>query len=149
MNAKAGSLQKLIGIAGKPLEFVYKKIPDSVQTGVNEALVRVLCQMRDGTSGVVSRRKIYDRIQARHGPLKGACGLLRVNIRVLDEVARELIKRSKTGSALEGAVSGAAGLPGLIVDIPALYGILFHLIQEVATVYGFPVKPPPRKGLYS
>ncbi|MGE0491616.1 MAG: EcsC family protein [Vulcanimicrobiota bacterium] len=145
MSATPGSLKKLIGLAGKPLEFAYRQVPESIQNGISEAILKVLMTMRDGTTGMVSRRKVYDKIEAISGPLTGAGGILKVNIRTLDRVAKDCIKMSKAGCAAGGAAAGAAGLPGLIIDIPTLYGILFRMIQEVATVYGFSVKPEQEK----
>lgn len=145
MSAKPSRFKKLLGITAKPLEFAYDKVPDSLKENISAAILKVLSTMRDGSAGTVSKQKIYTKIEEIHGPLQGAGGPLRVNARVLDRVSRDLLKSARRGCAAEGAATGAVGLPGIIVDIPALYGLLFRMISEVATCYGFPIKPEQEK----
>lgn len=142
MSTRPGMVGRLFGLAGKPLDYAFSKIPQSIQDAINKAVLTALTTMRDGTAGLVSRKKIYGRIEDLAGPLKGAGGLLRVNVRLIDRVARDLMTTNTNLCTAEGAVAGAAGLPGLAADIPALYGLLFKQIQEVATCYAFSVKPP-------
>lgn len=144
-STRPGMMGRMFGLAAKPLDFAFSKVPQSVQDSINNAVLKVLTSLRDGTAERVSRKKIYEQVEALHGPLQGAGGLLRVNVRVLDRVARDLIEKSKNACTAEGAAAGAAGLPGLVVDIPALYALLFKMIQEAATCYGFPVKPPQER----
>lgn len=141
LEAKPSRFKKLMGLTGKPLQWAYDKTPESFKNSVSEAIFNVLCKMRDGAATTIDRRKVFDRIQQINGPLKGAGGLLKVPIGILEDVSKDSIKKAKASCAAEGALTGSAGLPGILVDIPALYALLFRLIQEVATCYGFPIKP--------
>ncbi|MBI3927495.1 MAG: EcsC family protein [Armatimonadetes bacterium] len=142
---RPGIVGRMIGLAGKPFDFAYSKIPQSVQGAISQAVLKALTTMRDGTASLVSRKAIFQQIEALSGPLEGAGGLLKVNVRILDRVAQDLTRKNRNACTVEGAAAGAAGLPGLALDIPALYGLLFKLIQETATCYGFPVKPPQER----
>ena len=57
----------------------------------------------------------------------------------IDRVVDFLDAKYKGLAAAEGAVTGVAGLPGIVVDLPALVMLNLRAIGEYATYYGFDV----------
>lgn len=135
-------LTRVLTLAHKPVEYGYHRLPEQVKSSLSEAVSRVLDGMRDGSAMFVSRERIFARIAAETGrPIQNPRDLFGVSIRSLDRVALDFMNLARGGAAVEGATAGVAGVVGLVADVPALYGLLLKMIQEVAQVYGFHVKP--------
>lgn len=145
LSVEASRFKKVMGITRKPMEYVYKKVPESIREGVATAILKVLTSMRDGTAGVVKAETVYQRIEEHHGPIDHEVGIIKVGVRKLDKACFEGLRKSKNVCTVEGAATGAVGLPGIVLDVPALYGLLFHMIQEVALCYGYDVEPEEEK----
>lgn len=145
LAVEASRFKKVMGVARKPIEFVYKKVPESIREGVASAILKVLTSMRDGTAGVVKPDKVYDRISTHHAGFDREQGVMGIAVRKLDQACTEGLKKSKNACTVEGAAAGVAGLPGIVIDVPALYGLLFHMIQEVAICYGYEVDSDEEK----
>jgi hypothetical protein len=138
LSAEASRFKKLLGFTRKPIEYAYSKVPESLRESIATAILSVLTQVRDGSAGLVSVASVRDKI----GPIPNdELGMFRVNIRHLDAAAHSLIGQSKNLCTAEGAATGAAGLPGIVVDIPALYGLLFRMIAQVSVCYGYSADP--------
>ena len=61
----------------------------------------------------------------------------RVDIRVLDKVAREQTRRSQVVAVTAGVGTAFFGLPGLAVDLPVLVANTVGLVRRHALTYGF------------
>ncbi|MBI3924756.1 MAG: EcsC family protein [Armatimonadetes bacterium] len=141
-----GAVARMLTFTHKPMEYAYQALPESVRESINRAISSTLHTMRDGSSVLVSRRSVLDRVASHSGQqVRGPRDLFYVSIRTLDVVATDYLNLARAGATIGGATAGTAGVVGLVADVPALYGILFKMIQEVAFVYGFHVKPPQEK----
>lgn len=138
LQADPSRLKKAMALARKPIEFAYSKVPESVRESIANAILGVLTSVQNGTSNFLSTEGVRDRLVADHGPLESREDFFRLGVDKLDQLALELIKKSKNACTAEGAATGLAGLPGIVVDIPALYGLLFRMISQVSAVYGYP-----------
>lgn len=145
LGIEASRFKKMMGVARKPMEFVYKKVPESIRDGVAAAILKVLTSMRDGSASVVKTDKVFQRISQHHPGFDPQKSRLTVGVRKLDKACLEGLKRSKNMCTAEGAATGVVGLPGIIVDVPALYALLFHMIQEAAFCYGYEVESDEEK----
>jgi len=141
LDAKPSTVKKFFGMARKPVDFVYNKVPENIREKVADAILKVLLSVRDGTLSMVSVDKVYKRIEVHSGPIGDKPNFSKLGIRDLDQACLEGVRKSKNSCTVEGAATGVTGLPGIVVDVPALYGLLFHMIQEVAICYGFEVTP--------
>ncbi|MFA5508868.1 MAG: EcsC family protein [Vulcanimicrobiota bacterium] len=141
LRQKESRFKKVMGVTRKPIEFVYNKVPESLRESIASAILKVLTSVRDGTANLTSAEVVRARVEAAEGPLKGEHALARVPIQKLDAVALKLIDSSKNACTAEGAVAGVAGLPGIVVDVPALYALLFRMISQLSAVYGFDIQP--------
>lgn len=135
LGAEITRFQKMMAFTRKPIEYAYSKVPESLRESIANAILTVLTSVRDGTMGLVSSDAV--REQLGYIP-EGHLGHFQVGVRKLDAVALSLIGQSKNACMAEGAAAGLAGLPGIVVDIPALYGLLFRMIAQVAACYGYP-----------
>lgn len=129
----------------KKLHQLADKVPEVLKTQLTNAVAGALEQMRQGSTWLVSREAVLQRLERDTGPLRGSLDILRQPVHRLDAFCADLVNTNTTGLTVEGAVTGAAGVVGLIADIPILYCCLFRIIQEIAIVYGFPVKPPQER----
>lgn len=129
----------------KKLNQLAEKVPEGAKNQLTQAVVSALEQMRQGSTWLVSREAVLQRLERETGPLRGSLDILRQPVGLLDQFCADLVQTNTTGLTIEGAVTGAAGVIGLVADIPILYCCLFRIIQEIAIVYGFPVKPPQER----
>ncbi|NII59761.1 EcsC family protein [Sphingomonas aerolata] len=58
----------------------------------------------------------------------------------LDAMADSVHNWAITTATAEGGIAGAAGLPGMVLDIPAVIGQSFRLIRQVGLCYGYETK---------
>ncbi len=130
---------------GRALEAAYGKVPNAVREALAQAINQALHTFSDGSSWLVKRETVMVSLEAQLGPLRGPADLLNVPVRRLDEIALHYLHQTKTGVTIEGAAAGVSGLIGLAADIPFLYCMLFKMIQEIALVYSFPIKPPQER----
>lgn len=130
---------------GRALEAAYGKVPNAVREALAQAINQALHTFSDGSTWLVKRETVMVQLEAQLGPLQGPADLLNVPVRRLDEIALHYLHQTKTGVTIEGAAAGVSGLIGLAADIPFLYCMLFKMIQEIALVYGFPIKPPQER----
>lgn len=136
LHGEASRFKKMLGLTRKPLEYAYSKVPESLRDSIASAIFNILSSLRDGTAGLISPETVQDRL----GPVpEGPLGMYLLGVRHLDGVAQSLIGQSKNLCTAEGAATGVAGLPGIVVDIPALYTLLFRMIAQVALCYGYRV----------
>lgn len=134
LGTEASRFQKMLGLTRRPLEFAYSKVPESLREAIATAILGVLTGVLDGSAHLVSPASVRELI-----PELGtdAEAVYRVGVRRLDAVATHLISSGKTLCTAEGAATGAVGLPGIVVDVPALYGLLFRMIGQISVCYGF------------
>ena len=65
--------------------------------------------------------------------------VFKLDLEQVDAVVGRLDAKYTGLAFAEGAAAGAAGVPGLIADIPALVTLNLRAIAEYATYYGFDV----------
>ncbi len=141
-RAPAGTLSRALKLVGVPFDRAFGRIPESFRTALAEAIHGALSSVRRTSVLTFSSQALLDRISARIGRDVGTepDQIFRAGVRDLDEVAREILAFHRRAAALQGAAAGAAGLVGLLADVPALYTLLYRCIQEIAVGYGFPVR---------
>jgi len=144
IRAPAGTLSRVLKVAGTPFDRVFDRIPEGFRGALAEAIHGALSAVRRTSVLTFSSQALLDRISARIGLDVGTepDQIFRARVGDLDAVAREVLAFHRRAAALQGAAAGAAGLVGLLGDVPALYTLLYRCIQEVAVGYGFPVRDP-------
>lgn len=131
-------LDKALAVVAKPLEAVYRQVPAPLMRAVSNTLEGTLRMLCDGAGFTVSESLVL-------GKLKGVKRLEEIremDIRALDRHATWIIQSHAAGCAGVGGGAGVAGLPGLVVDIPGLYTVLFRMVLELGFLYGFDSHSP-------
>lgn len=127
-------------LLGAPLDYAYSKVPPRIKESISQSVYAVLAAVRESSGGTVNQQSLLDRISAEVGlDVSRLEQVFDHDIRHIDFVAQERLTANRRAAALEGGATGAAGLPGLVVDIPALYWLVFRTVQEISLCYGFPV----------
>lgn len=130
----------------RPLEHAWSKVPEHVKTGVVRALHEVLQRLMTTSVSTVPERAVLDALSEAAGREIGALAQVRrLDVRVIDRLARRSALFHRRAAAFEGGASGFAGLPGMVLDIPALYGLIFRMLQEISLFHGFPVHTDEEK----
>ncbi len=124
---------------GKPVDLAYRAVPSSLKERFSQALYEVLLQVRGHSRDTVRRQALYDSISQRIGlDASQPTNLARQPLAVLDKAAQRVLSAHQKLAVVQGGVTGAAGLPGLLADIPSLYFLIFRCVEEIACCYGFP-----------
>jgi uncharacterized protein (DUF697 family) len=63
-----------------------------------------------------------------------------LELRALDGLARSFHRHAVGYAVVEGGATGAAGLPGIAADIPAVIAIALRTIRGIGTCYGYPAE---------
>lgn len=115
-----------------------KLIPQGLADKAASAIEKCL----SGASSLSSHTINFETIHKRVAKAAGSKPDLSARLKAADDEARTIWNLHLAMVAGEGAAAGTAGLPGLLVDIPALFGLVFRLMQEIGTCYGYDVTKP-------
>ena len=119
-------------------------IPDSLMDMVGKAVEAFLVGVANVSDHTVDQAEIKERVAAKRRAFSEPDAMAN-ELEAADQVAQECWNRNLGYAAAEGGATGAAGLFGLAADIPALFTIVFRLIQQIGVCYGFdPTKPEER-----
>jgi len=141
-----GTLARVMGFLERPLERAYRKVPEHLKESIGQAVFRVLQTLLTTSEKTLPEQAVLDTLCAEVGyDISSLRQVRRVKIRILDRVARRTVDSHRRAAAVEGGVTGFAGVAGLVLDIPALYGLIFRMIQEISLTYGFRVDTHPEK----
>lgn len=139
-----GAVGRTMAMLGKPLDFAYQRLPSALKEGMSEKVVGVLSAVRENSRRSFDQQELLDRLSAAVGrDITHPEQLFDHDFRPLDRIAKDILKKHRRAALLEGGAAGAAGLPGLVLDVPALYWLIFRTVQQIAICYGFEVSKEP------
>lgn len=142
----SGRLQKALGRIGRPLDFIFRASPQGLQDGVTNAIYGVLSTVSEGAEAGSSQQAIKDELCAKAGlELEPWERIFTVDYQILDRSAHQKLTVAKRLATVQGGVTGLAGAPGLIADVPTLYFLLFRTLHQIAACLGFPADTPAEK----
>ncbi len=110
-----------------------------VAEAITNAISGVVQLCNDAAQWSVRPEAIYDEFRQAGHTLETPEELASLTLEDIDKVVGFLGAKYKGIAAFEGATTGAAGLPGIFVDVPALVTLNLRAIGEYATYYGFDV----------
>ena len=110
-----------------------------VGEAIRKAISGVVSVCNDAAQWSVRQEAIYDEFRRAGHALETSTDLTSLRLEDIDRVVGFLDAKYKSLAAAEGAVTGVAGLPGIVVDLPALVMLNLRAIGEYATYYGFDV----------
>lgn len=110
-----------------------------VGEAIRKAISGVVGVCNDAALWSVRPEAIYDEFREAGHAVAMRADVTSLRLEDVDRVVGFLAAKYKGVAALEGATTGAAGLPGIVVDLPALVTLNLRAIGEYATYYGFDV----------
>lgn len=141
-----GGLSRLLGLLERPMEAAWQKVPQSARDSTAQAIHSAMQTLLETTGRSLAFQPLLDALCAAAGREISGPGQIRLmDLGALDRVSRRTVEAHRRAAAVEGGVSGFAGLPGLLLDVPALYALIFRMIQEISFLFGFPVESLPEK----
>ena len=104
-----------------------------------KALAGTLHVLGDAAAWAVRRDAVYVEFREKGHDVHRHADVFKLDLEQVDAVVGWLDAKYTGLAFAEGATAGAAGVPGLIADIPALVTLNLRAIAEYATYYGFDV----------
>ena len=136
-----GQAMQAVGWPLESLDAVIKDAADTVDLGnvINRALAGTVDVLGDAAAWAVRPEAVYVEFRkAGHG-VHQRTDIFNFDLEQIDAVVGWLAAKYKGLAFTEGAAAGAAGVPGLIIDVPTLIALNLRAIAEYATYYGFDV----------
>ena len=106
---------------------------------INKALAGTVRVLGDAASWSVSPKARYSEYRKAEHDVHRRTDIFRLDLEDVDGIIGWLDAKYTGLAFAQGATTGAAGLPGLILDVPALVALNLRAIAEYATYYGFDV----------
>lgn len=116
-----------------------------IPKGIGETVAKAIESTLSGASSITSHTINFEAIRGRIAKEVGNSSDISTRLNAADDEARTLWNWHLGYVAGEGAAAGVTGLPGLVVDIPALFGLVLRMIQEIGTCYGYDVTKPEER----
>lgn len=133
------------GQAMRAIDQPLSKMADSileqklVGEAIKKAILGVVGICNDAAQWSVRQEAIYDEFRHAGHTLETPSDLAALKLEDIDKMVGFLDAKYKSLAGVEGAATGAAGLPGIFVDVPALVTLNLRAIGEYATYYGYDV----------
>ena len=112
---------------------------------ISEALVGTVGVLGDAVAWTVRPAAVYQQFREAGHHVEQRTDIFTLDLEQVDGVVGWLDTKYKGLAFTEGAATGAAGVLGLIVDIPSLITLNIRAIGEYATYYGFNIKSPQER----
>lgn len=141
-NPKLGWFGQVMRVINWPLNQAGDFIMDIPGLGeaIRLAVQGIVSVANDLAQWSVRPESIYSEFRAHgHSDIKGPQDVFTLDLEHVDKVVGRLDAKYKGIALLEGAVTGAPGLPGIPPDIIALVTLNLRAIGEYATYYGFDI----------
>ena len=106
---------------------------------IGKALAGLVRVLTDAAAWAVRTEAVYAEFRNAGHDVRQPADLFALDLEQVDKVVGWLDAKYTGMAFTEGAAAGAAGVPGLVADIPALVALDLRAIAEYATYYGFDV----------
>lgn len=135
-----GKILKALAQVGRPLDAMLKKSPRALQNALTTSIHSVLETVAAGSEdGNYRRELINDLCQISGMELEPWSRIFTVNLSKVEALALGKLKAARKLALVQGGVTGIAGAPGLIADIPTLYYLVFRTVNQIAICFGHPI----------
>ena len=131
----------------KPIEFTASKlIPQGISDQITDALSICIEKIMWGSEYLYDEKHIIETLAKYDSNIKRISDIRQTtNIDAMNRAALEFVDWNTSYAGVQGGATGAMGLMGLPANIPALFSIVFRMIQQIAICYGFDPTRPEEK----
>ena len=105
-------------------------VPAEIHAEVSLLLDQTMKRLHQTGRWLIDPRKIRQQVDLSSRRLGST-------FQASDELARNYWGWGLALAGVEGGLTGAAGWPGLLIDVPALYTIALRTTQQIAVCYGY------------
>lgn len=127
LSASDFTFDRLVSIVGET------RLANTLDNLVEVALL----YLNEEIAQAIPREEIVERFRARGLRVDSVEELCDLDIDDVEPEVRHVRRKYVAFAVSEGVVTGFAGLPGALVDLPALLGVGLRAVAETATYYGF------------
>ena len=106
---------------------------------ITKAITGLVRVTNDAAQWTVRTDAIYEQFRKQGHDVAGPHDIFSLDLEIVDDAIGRLDAKYRSVAFAEGAGTGAAGAPGLVVDIPTLLTLNLRAIGEYATYCGFDV----------
>lgn len=132
-NESPGYVAQIGDALLRPAQMAAEKlIPTGVQDAVGRAIIASLTTLSDASERTLDKKAIAKKVRGHRIKLGD-------DLKASDAAAKEYWSWNVRCAVMEGGVTGATGWPGLIADVPLLFGISLRTIQQIAICYGYDI----------
>jgi hypothetical protein len=138
---KENWLHKATNIAKKPLSFAGEQIMQipGIEHAIEKSVGGLVSSLNDFAQWSVRQDEIYKEYGENNLTINSKEDIFNLDLESVDKTIGYLATKYKALAMSEGAATGAVGLPGIALDIPALVLLNLRAIGEYATYCGFDV----------
>lgn len=138
-NPPRTKLDDLMEVVAKPFDKMGGIILDNkAGEAVTKAIHGIISLINDGTSWTVRDEAIFEEFRNEgHSYVRCHQDVHQLDLLKVDKTLGYLGVKYKLIAASEGVATGILGAPGIVADIPLIFGIVLRAIGEYATYYGF------------
>ena len=133
-----GMLSKAADAIHRPVDKAAEKAFDTVAgSKVDEALSKVMEKLHDAATWTVRDDEILEEFRDDGHEVQEFTDIAGLSLEAVEDVIGHLGRKYRVMALAEGTVVGAAGAPGIVVDVPLVLGIALRGTTEFAGYYGF------------
>lgn len=127
----------------RPVDWaVEQAVPAYLVDQMSEAIGGFLLRLNDATKWAVDFSGIRSEARQKGIKVDHIEDLRTASLETLDVVAKGLFTQSTVLAALSGGGTGLGGVVLIAADVPLLFAINLHLIQQIGAAYGFAMTGP-------
>jgi hypothetical protein len=122
-----------------PFKLLDKITPKIVHNKIGVLLDEMGSYLQTGGKYLISERQILDTIQSNvNSPIESIQDVSSaIPIATMKQISQQIAEKRTKAAAIQGASTGFGGVFTLAIDIPALLGLSFKTLQEIAIIYGY------------
>ena len=128
-NKEPSIVSKTFGFLAQPVTWLAQKV-------IPNAAIRGVLNAANGAAYILADTEDIER----DAGVQKISDLKVKNLEVSDTLSNEVHNWAIAIGTVEGGVTGAAGLPGLALDVPAIITIALRTIYKIALCYGYECK---------
>lgn len=140
-NPEPTKWSKFTGAVGKPFSWAGDKVMKvpGVQFVLGKAVDGIMSVCGDAAALSVRTNTIFGEFGPVGYAISKHSQIKEVPLEIIDRVVGYLDAKYKGLALTEGIITGMAGAPGIIADIPSLIALNLRAVSEYATYYGFDI----------
>jgi hypothetical protein len=139
---EASFVMQAFNWAMKPVDWVVEQVSPELVDHAGDAIGQFLTLLNDASEWTYDAKDVLAAISKQGVSVDQIEDLRDQPLETLDPIARSFFSENAVFAAVEGGGTGLGGAMLIAADIPLLFTINFRLIQQIGTVYGFPLKGP-------